>query len=236
MHKFYVVLELIGTCSVLFIIGQRQIFTELREHQAKLNFVREYQQKYSEFIDALFNKRSFNNSCYNWLQYNLTEMQGYLGDHGTVTQHIPAMGIISRNFQLLPNVLPMLRTVQQDFYRAQLLETDDRAFDVQDVLIRYLGVLRTEENQIISRYKNKAVCFQQGVQAIITLPISILLWSGLLQYQSFARWTNNSFVRFCGFCITMIGLISSLITIITGLNPVEAIIKNSSHQSQPKPR
>ncbi|PYI49942.1 hypothetical protein DLM86_31460, partial [Paenibacillus flagellatus] len=94
------------------------------------------------------------------------------------------------------------------------------AFEIQDeVLLRYLGVLDKRYKHAVNNIKNPFIWLREGVQFFVQLPISVLYWSGLIRYATYNFLTRNFLVKLLNLLIIIIGLVSSVVTIVTGYNP-----------------
>ena len=65
---------------------------------------------------------------------------------------------------------------------------------------------------------NPFICFREGIRFIIGLPALILYWSGIISTRTIGAARASSVFKFISSVITLIGLISSIITILIGWN------------------
>lgn len=75
-------------------------------------------------------------------------------------------------------------------------------------------------NGIRGNMKNPLVLLREGVQFFVTLPIMFLYWTGITNYTTSYKWSNNIVVKLLSLGILLIGFISSIITIILGLGTI----------------
>ena len=219
MTRFHVFLWSVSALVVLMAVGRYQIGKALGSLHADMEFAREYQDKFVRFINGLFSRQHFDNELYGWLTYNVARMQRDLGDFGKVDYRPPYAGYMVRNYQLLVNTLNQMRSALSDEYGFQLLGKDQDAASCSDMILRYAGSLGEQEQDLLRESGSPFVWLQQGTQFIVTLPIRLLVWSGLIQYSTFASVSQNGVIKFLSFLINLVGFVGSIITIVTGWNP-----------------
>ena len=71
---------------------------------------------------------------------------------------------------------------------------------------------------------NPFICFREGIRFIIGLPALILYWSGIISTRTIGAARASSVFKFISSVITLIGLISSIITILIGWNEASEIV------------
>ena len=73
---------------------------------------------------------------------------------------------------------------------------------------------------------NPFICFREGIRFIIGLPVLILYWSGILSAKTIGVASGSLVFKVIASIITLIGLISSIITILLGWNEALEIFVN----------
>ncbi|MDO3653540.1 hypothetical protein [Bacillus subtilis] len=63
---------------------------------------------------------------------------------------------------------------------------------------------------------NPIILLREGVQFFVTLPISLLYWTGLIRYSTQYKLSNNFFIKLINFLIILIGFVSAIVTIVLG--------------------
>jgi hypothetical protein len=93
--------------------------------------------------------------------------------------------------------------------------------------ILMMQIARNEElyESIKSNILNPFILLREGVQFFVTLPISLLYWTGIIQYSTQNRLSNNIVVKFINFLIIVIGLVSAIVTIVLGWEPFKELVK-----------
>ncbi len=79
------------------------------------------------------------------------------------------------------------------FEKRMLVES---ASMIDDVLITYMGILDTQQKKLITEIKKPFILLREGVRLIVTSPISLIYWSGLIKYRTYDSLSNNIFVNF----------------------------------------
>ncbi|WP_375357391.1 hypothetical protein [Paenibacillus enshidis] len=135
-----------------------------------------------------------------------------------------------RNLQILVNLLPQIREAYKTTRSYNALSFDFERLNgftnvITESLLRYEGDLSERDNATRNRLKNPFIWLREGVQWVVTLPIQLLYWTGVINYVVLSRWSNNWFVKFLNFLIIIIGLASSIVTLVTGYNPFIQIMK-----------
>jgi len=97
---------------------------------------------------------------------------------------------------------------------------------IDDILLTYIGYLEKNSEELTKELKNPFVWFREGVRFIVTFPIYLMHWSGLIRYNTYSSISNNIFVKFISFIVGIIAFISSIVTIVTGYTAFTEIIHN----------
>lgn len=87
---------------------------------------------------------------------------------------------------------------------------------VHTILIMQIARYEELYENIKRNLLNPIVLLREGVQFFVTLPISLLFWTGVIQYSTQDKWSNNIVVKFLNFLIIIIGFVSAIVTIVLG--------------------
>lgn len=87
---------------------------------------------------------------------------------------------------------------------------------IDDCLISHIGALENSEESINSKIKNPTIWFREGIRFLVLLPISLIYWSALIKYRTYNRLAENFFIKIVTMLVGLIGLVSSVITIVSG--------------------
>lgn len=198
---------------IIIVIGGVVNYRSYLRYTADLNFIIDYRNQFQEFSDSYFtNELHFMNTelfgeKYIWLTKHVNKVQMLLGGSGVINYIGPFQSYQVKNYQVLINTLPK--------YRDGTIKQFD-AFSADDSLLRYIGILEDAIEKTKKRLKNPFKLFGDGIHEIISFPIYLLNWFGLLQDRSTKKIVSNSiYLFFTGF-VSLITLISGVVTIIQG--------------------
>lgn len=215
---------------VLLIIGFSLIVRAGRNQSKNLDEAYEYLNKFREYGNSLI-KDNEDYQAYEWLTMRGPKMQSKVGELGIAKGFIPPFSNIQYNtYQIIVNALPTLRDEARDPMRSynslQNKIVHNYLTMIDDVLLRYIGRLENRLEDVRAQLKNPFIWLREGVQFFVQIPILLLYWSGLIKYTTYYRFSNNFIIKFINFLIILIGLVSSIITIVTGYNPFMEIFNN----------
>ncbi|KAB2332942.1 hypothetical protein [Bacillus mesophilum] len=210
---------IVGVFSALIFIGLVICIGRLKRIDEDEKFLLKYLQNYVEYLNSfierdfgsfLINSRGKNSSkeseLYSFLVRYTSKAQRKMGKNG-ILESYQIGNMLYRNYQLLANTINKLRFPDihsRDFelLRNMLTMTIQEKIDAAD--------------SVRSMIKNPFKLLREGVNFIVTLPLSVLVWSGLMEYRTFAKITDNWFMRFINGVIILIGLFGSLMTLLLG--------------------
>ena len=93
-----------------------------------------------------------------------------------------------------------------------------------DALHRHIGNLDRELDTERKGLYNPFICFREGIRFIIGLPPLLLFWCGIISKNKIYAVKGSFPFKLVSSVITLIGFISSIITILLGWNEVSDII------------
>lgn len=215
MSKLHVILIFIA----LLTIGICRILFRINKLSRKLEFTENYLKKFQTFTMQLFKNNAFENGLYIWLTENVNKMQSLLGSNGILHNYKPPFAnYVYSDYQVLVNTLSEIRrkTVHQDMIGI-----------CEDCFFRYIG----QSKEILSSYtkqlRNPLLWLRESMNFIITLPLLLAYWFGLFSYSMFDRLSYSLFFRLLSFLITILYILGSIITIITGWDTFAMIAKKA---------
>ena len=100
-------------------------------------------------------------------------------------------------------------------------------FDVNstdDCLLRYLGVIEKALISIRKKIKNPIVWFKEGFQEIISLPLYIFNWFGILSDNSVSKLTTNAIFKIFSGIGGLVAFASGIVTIVQGKDQIISFI------------
>ncbi len=204
MYKQIIVILII---ALTFVIG----FFKLRYIRIKLYddivFVNEYLEKFTTFIETY--NTHFDGELYCWLTKKVPKIQSMLGHFG-IAEYQPAFAnYIFRNHEIISNTLHLMR--------ARTAHSNEIGMS-QEALIRYIGYIEEKVDECNNDLRNPLKWFQLGAQYIISLPVQLFYWFGLINKSTLHRIIDMYIFKLATFVITILGALSSLIAILQYLN------------------
>lgn len=214
---------------IIFIIGLVRGIYYYFHVLRKFNYSVDFTNHFRDFGSQLVEHEYFDSEKYQWLMMNSSKMQSMMGSYGVVSYKPPFANYMYKNYQLVVNGI---REIKGNFQRAAgsyglsfekrwVLESISM---VDDALLTYVGAMSNYLDGTKRGLKNPLIWLREGVRFIVTSPISLLYWSGLIKYRTYNIISNNFFVKVLSFVIGIIGFVSSIVTIVTGYTPFKSII------------
>jgi len=202
MDARYVVIVVLAGISALGVIRLVARHGRLAEQSA---LAYEYLSKFNTFANSYTS--SFYAQLYFWLVSKSDKIQSQMGFCGIADYRPPFANYIMRNYQILVNTLPQMRTRKA---------MADNVAMCEDALIRYIGLIDDSLAYSASRLKNPLVWLQEGARLILAIPIITLQWVGLISPTKVDAVTLNPLFRVFSGIVLLLGLVASLLTIILG--------------------
>lgn len=204
---------ILGILAV-FIIGFVKVYNRHSRVIKNINFASEYRKKFVTFSKKYFKiyeRRSrssnFDYELYEWLTMNVIKIQNNIGFLGVITYQPPFTNYMIDNYKIIVNTLPKFRNGQVGRSDADM---------VDDCLLRYLGHLEEDLKETQKDLRNPIVWFREGFREIMSIPIFILSWFGIISNQTVNSINNSSIYKVISGLIALVTLVSSVVTIIVG--------------------
>lgn len=203
---FKMILVVLG----LIVIGFVKEFRSLRKVINDINFLTSYNGSYVDYLDNHIGK-DYNSSKESELHVKLISQapktQRLLGDAGLIDYQPAFRGYMVKNYPILVNTVQSLRNPSSLTEEFNWINT-----------ILIMQIARYEElyETIKGNLLNPIILLREGVQFFVTLPISLLYWTGVIQYSTQYKLSNNIIVKFINFLIIIIGFVSAIVTIVLG--------------------
>jgi hypothetical protein len=161
---------------------------------------------------------------YVFLQKQSTHVQDLLGGNGFVTLMLPFHHDMPINhFPIITGGLDQLQQYIKD--NALYRQTNQIAEQMISMLLRTSGIFERKSQQITKSLKNPIISFAIGLRLIITSPFYIFYWFGLFDRFKLQRIEESFIIKSFSFLITLIGLISSIMSILLGWDQIIAFIR-----------
>ena len=209
---------------VVVIIGFFYKIHHIKLYVKRREFTILFHENFSEMVNNFIEKNRIQNDTYAKCIHDVDAIQLELGDDGVMAEYVDHLnGVIGRNYQLFMNIIPELRNAEYMRDNSIAMERVEQLVGYcDDALYRHVGNLdRMLENERKGIF-NPFVCFGEGIHFMIDFPINVLYWCGILNTNSTIRVQRSWIFKVFGKAITLIGLISSIITIILGWNDAVA--------------
>ena len=221
MNRIVIVFAIIGVMIFGFIIKLMQ----LKKLNDSEQFTVAYRNKFINYVNKSI-KNIFDQDLYFELTMDVNAMQYELGQDGVLYGVIDNLkGYQARNYQLLINILPELRTLHIDRSNIVLMNRhNENIQSLDDMFVRHIGTINEYRKQLKKTLYNPFSCFFDGTKTILIFPILLLKWSGLISESTTYTIQKNIFVKVISFIIAIIGLISSIIGIVLGWSEFVKII------------
>lgn len=209
-------LILIVSLLVLLAIGLFLIIRRLQLYKSKLDFTFTFRNKFVEFANSYIDRRSnIDNQNYSWLIKNMDKAQRNAGSLGLVQYSPPFQSYYVKNYPVIVNTIPKFR-------QQSIEETDIHLVD--DSLMRCIGEIESSRDLVLKKLKNPLIWFREGFHEIMSLPISVLNWFGIISNWTAKKITSNIFYKMFSGIAGLAAFIGSLITIFQGKQAIFDII------------
>jgi hypothetical protein len=206
-------LIILGILAV-FIIGFVQVYNRHSRVVKKIDFASEYRNKFVDFSNKYFKTYDrysrtgdFDGEQYVWLTMNVSKIQNYVGSFGEMTYKPAFQNYMINNYQIIINTIPKYREGQVESF-------DVGAVD--DCLLRYIGHLEEYSKDTQKNLRNPIVWFREGFREIMSIPIFILSWFGIISNRTVNSIKNSLLYKVISGLIALVTLVSGVVTIILG--------------------
>ncbi len=192
----------VAALVLLLLLGLVDTIVELRSLSSRLEFVTEFQRRWMNFF-----MRGATGE-YQWLAESQTRMTAELGPADRITYRAPFSQYAVSNYPMLTNTLAQARG-------GRGVHPDDVNF-VDHLVISRGGVLKERFTAVASRIKNPFYLVGRGLRFVVSLPLSVLAWSGLLAASAADRARASLLFRLIQFLVACALLLAALVTIVVG--------------------
>lgn len=210
------ILNIILTVLGLMLIGFIKRYRDFYKVTNDMNFLADYNKSYITYLNNYFRHDFYAPQVdmgeeeavlHDKLLSQADKAQRLLGESGVVDYSPPFAQYIIKNYQILINVVPNLRNPSGFTTEFEW---------INNILIMQIGRYQELQESIKKEFRNPIILLREGVQFFTTLPISLLYWTGLIQYSTLYKLSNNIIVKFINFIIILFGFISAIFTIVLG--------------------
>ncbi|MDF1611111.1 hypothetical protein, partial [Stygiobacter electus] len=206
-------LIIIITLLVILGIGFIDLFLEVKNYSDKHSFAMDFLEKYTNYIKS----KGESDEDYVWLTLRAERMQNQLGSSGVMNYKMAGSLKFISNYPIILNFLPEIRNEFSDGY----INKSNFEFTintVRDTLLRHIGFIEDTKKDYDKQIVNSLAWFRNGVLLIVLFPIKILNQFGLLSNLSYSKVKSSKIFKILASLISIIGFVSSIMSIILGWN------------------
>lgn len=209
---------------LVMLFGFIQVVRRNSSLLSKIKFTNDYRNKFIQFSNQYFetydgfNKTgNVHGEQYIWLTMNVNKIQNMVGTFGVMIYKPSFRDYMINNYYIIINTIPKFR------------EGPIESFDVNsvdDCLLRYLGHLEELLEDTQKNLKNPIIWFREGFKEIISIPIFLLNWFGIISNKRLSSIKTSVFYKIITGLIALVTLVSGIVTIVVGYDQTIEFIKN----------
>lgn len=210
----------------MIVIGYNIKRIRIATYNQRTEFTVDFNNRFFDFANDLFTTRHMNSKKYNAVVRDIDKIQQELGMDGVLNEFVdPLKGIKGRNYQLFMNIIPEMRNVLSEYGNSIIDERVNQLMGLcEDSLRRHIGNLERAIEHERKGIFNPITCLGEGIRWIVGLPVDILQWAGLYSAGRSGKIKASFLFKVISNLIVVIGLISSVVTIVLGWDEFVAII------------
>ncbi|WP_206763871.1 hypothetical protein [Cytobacillus firmus] len=209
----------------LIIIGFIKQYRSLKRIIKDIDFLADYNKSYVTYLNKhlkfdYYSREEKTGKAEKELHIKLISQapkaQRLLMGAGLVDYQPAFSGYMVKNYPILVNTVQSLRNpggLTEEFNW------------VNNILIMQIGRYEELYESVKADTLNPITLLREGVQFFVTLPISLLYWTKIIEYSTQNKLTNNIVVKLINFLIIIIGFVSAIVTIVLGWEPMKGYIE-----------
>lgn len=212
----------------LAVIGQIIKRKRIAAYNKRAEFTVDFNNKFFDFANEAFTTKRMNSEKYNAVIKDVDKIQEELGMDGVLNGFVdPLKGIQGSNYQLFMNIMPEIRTALSNIGYSPMEERINQLMGLcEDSLRRHIGNLERTIEQEKKGLWNPVTCVGECIRWIVGLPVDILQWAGLYNSNRNRRIKASAIFRILSNLGVIVGLISSIVSVMLGWDEVVTIIAN----------
>jgi hypothetical protein len=182
-----------------------------------------------QFLEKLreyYQSNGKNGDIYGWLIHRSNKMQSEMGGQGIIRNYRPpAQNYMLNNYPIILNMLPNLhREFQIGLFLGNLPQ--QYMDSLQESIVRYLGRLDDEKDELRKELKNPIKWFREGVRGVMALPIYLFVWLGFITDNTARRLTLSFLFSVISGLVTLVGFVSGVVSLVVGWDAFIDIVSN----------
>jgi len=207
MERLIIIVALLSICGYGFV----KIGLKLKKQNERLAFAEEFLGKLKSYVDSV----GRNLDDYGWMIHRSNKMQNHLGGLGVIHSYKPPyQNIMYSNYPIMLNMLPELRSsIEDDILRSVAYQY---ANSLQETLVRHIGCIEDSLEFYEKEIKNPFKWLREGVREIVSVPVYLLSWLGIISESFVHKLISNVFFKMVSGVIALAGFASAIITIVIG--------------------
>ena len=213
---------------VVIIIGHIVKRKKIKKLNEKKSLTIVFDNLFVDFINDYFRTGRINQEKYAACMHDIDAIQEEVGYEGIVADFVdPLRSVKGHNYQLFVNIMPEIRSSESMSSNSIMMERVSQLVGLcEDALHRHVGNLDRKIESATKVLWNPFSCFGEGIRMMIGIPIDILYWCGLIGITNSQRARGSWIFKVLSWLFTIIGLISSLITILLGWDETRIILND----------
>lgn len=211
---------------ILIVAGHIRVRRRTKALVRRLEFTIDYGNDFVDLGNHFIRTGAIDAELYTKLITSVDKMQAELGAEGIIAEMVdPLRNIKTRNYQMLINFLPEMRSgLYQEGGSLMRTRFNQSMCMCDDMFHRHDGSLRRQIEYCEERKFNPFYCFAEGVRLIISFPIAVLEWMGIISDSRSGIITGSRIFKFIEGIGVVVGLISSVVTILLGYEEIVALL------------
>lgn len=213
-YRLIPILLTVGIILVGFFYRLHRITSYVENREFTITF----RNNFIEMVNGFFKSGRLPADLYAKCIHDVDAIQLELGNDGIIADFVDRLhGIRGKNYQLFVNIIPELRAAEGMRDNIVMMERILQLVGTcDDALQRHVGNIDRLLDNNRKWLFNPFTCFGEGIRFIIGLPVDVLSWCGIISSDKLGRARGSWLFKTIGMIITLVGLISSIITIVLG--------------------
>lgn len=205
-------LIVVGLVICIALYGLLRIYWDTQTISDRHNFALEFLGQLRTYLDS----RGRDMKTYSWLISRSNKMQNQMGSQGIMGSYKPPyQNYMIKNYPIILNMLPELRKSIEDDILSRSL-ADQYANALQEALVRYIGTVEDILEEERREMQNPVIWLREGIRGIISIPMLILSWLGVISETTAFNISSSFFFRILAGLVATVGFVSAIVTIALG--------------------